>query len=207
MNEGANQGMVGIQGDFERVFDPHDYLAIVNGYDEASVVLRIHLVLEEFLNIWAARITQTEDLFDGTFVPFKTKLAISRNIGLDSGYADALHRINEIRNRYSHRRKYMLEESSLLAVRDQVDALECGTPVLQCEQFQLWMEGYDQTGQRQKIALTWATSDTKKRLAMVQVVLVLKLARWMQAEFNRRGIAYDLAVFSLPPFDEMPPTR
>jgi hypothetical protein len=56
---------VGVGGDFDRVFDPEDYLTMVNALDEATVVLRAHLVLEEFLNIWASRVTATEDLFEG----------------------------------------------------------------------------------------------------------------------------------------------
>ena len=38
---------VGVGGDFGRVFDPEDYLTMVNALDEATVVLRAHLVLEE----------------------------------------------------------------------------------------------------------------------------------------------------------------
>lgn len=46
------QDHVGVGGDFARVFDAEDYMAMVNALDEATVVLRAHLVLEEFLNIW-----------------------------------------------------------------------------------------------------------------------------------------------------------
>lgn len=190
--------LVGIGGDFGRVFDPEDYLTMINALDEATVVLRAHLVLEEFLNIWAARVTKTEDLFEGIFVQFKTKLVVCRNLGLDISYFDVLDKFNDIRNRYSHRRKYKLEENALTALRDRVDALQSDQILLPCEKFEISLQGTDGTGQRKEIAYTWATADTKKRLATIQVVLVLKFVQWMQREFNNRGIKYTLVVWPSP---------
>ena len=189
---------VGVGGDFDRVFDPEDYLTMVNALDEATVVLRAHLVLEEFLNIWASRNTKTEDLFDGTFVQFKTKLVICRNLGLDAAFTDVIDKVNDIRNRYSHRRKYRLEENALNSLRDRVNALPAEPKLLPCEKFAIYLEGTDQTGQRKQVSYTWATADTKKRLAVIQVILVLKLVQWMQKEFNTRGIAYNLVVWPAP---------
>ena len=60
-------GHVRVEGDFARVFDADDYTTMINALDEATVVLRAHLVMEEFLNILAARVTSTEDLFEGIF--------------------------------------------------------------------------------------------------------------------------------------------
>jgi hypothetical protein len=84
---------VGVGGDFGRVFDPEDYLTMVNALDEATVVLRAHLLLEEFLNIWASRNTKTENLFDGAFVQFNTKLVICRNLGLDAAFTEVIDTI------------------------------------------------------------------------------------------------------------------
>ena len=189
---------VGVGGDFGRVFDPEDYVTMVNALDEATVVLRIHLVLEEFLNIWSSRITKTEDLFEGTFVPFKTKLIICQNLGLDAAFAAVIDKVNDIRNRYSHRRKYKIEDNALLSLRDKVTALPSEQELLPCENFEIYLDGVDQTGQRKQISYSWQTADTKKRLAIIQVILVLKLVQWMQKEFNARGISYKLVVFPAP---------
>lgn len=186
---------VGVGGDFARVFDPEDYMAMVNAIDEATVVLRAHLVLEEFLNIWAARVTATEDLFEGGFVSFKTKLFICKNLGFAPEYADVIDRVNTIRNRYSHRRKYKLEESGLVCLRDAVDALHSPEAFLPCEKFEIYLEGQDASGIRRQLTYTWTTADTKKRMALIQVLLVLKLVRWMQQEFNARGIKYNLVIW------------
>lgn len=186
---------VGIGGDFARVFDPEDYMTMVNALDEATVVLRAHLVLEEFLNIWAARVTDTEDLFEGGFVPFKTKLFICKNLGFAPSFCDVFDRVNTIRNRYSHRRKYKLEESWLVGLRDAVDALPSPQPLAPCDKFEIHMEGQDSCGVRKQLTYTWATADTKKRMALLQVILVLKLVQWMQDAFNARGIKYNIVVW------------
>lgn len=188
-------GHVQVGGDFARVFDSEDYMSMVNALDEATVVLRAHLVLEEFLNIWAARITGTDDLFDGVFVPFKTKLFICKNLGFAEEFADVFDRVNTIRNRYSHRRKYKLEESGVAGLRGAVDALPSSLPLIPCESFEIYLEGPDANGTRRQLTYTWATADMKKRLTLVQVVLVLKLVQWMQQEFNARGIKYKLVVW------------
>lgn len=189
---------VSVGGDFARVFDHEDYLAMVNSLDEASVVLRAHLILEEFLNIWSSRITRAEDLFAGTFVPFKTKLWVCRNLGLSDEYFEVLDKFNEVRNRYSHRRKYALELSTLDALRMKVDALASDPELLSCDQFELFIEGTDSNDQRKQITHTWATADTKKRIIVVLVVFVLKLVQWMQREFNARGVHYNLVVWPAP---------
>ncbi len=61
-----------VGGDFSRIFEAKDYLAMLNVPDEATCVLRGHLILEEVLNIWSSKLTDTEDLFKGGFVSFKT---------------------------------------------------------------------------------------------------------------------------------------
>ncbi len=191
---GPGPGHVRVEGDFARVFDADDYTTMINALDEATVVLRAHLVMEEFLNIWAARVTNTEDLFEGIFVSFKTKLAICQNLGFDARFAKVLDKLNDIRNRYSHRRKYQLEESKLNSLRDAVDALPSPNPTQPCSEFEIWLEGTDISGARRQMTYTWATADVKKRMTIVQVIAVLKLVQWMQDAFNSRGVKYDLIV-------------
>jgi len=186
---------VRVGGDFANVFDHEDYIAMVNAIDEASVVLRAHLILEEFLNIWASRITKTDDLFAGAFVPFKTKLCVCRNLGLSVEFFEILDKFNEIRNRYSHRRKYTLESSKLDSLCKKVDIILSDPEMLSCEKFELFIEGTDSNNQRRQITYTWITADTKKRIILVLIVFILKFVQWMQIEFNALGIKYNLVVW------------
>jgi len=166
-----------------------------NSLDEVSVILRAHMILEEFLNIWCGRVTGTDDLFAGTFVPFKTKLVVARNLGLAPEYGDILDKFNEVRNRYSHRRKYALENSKLDALKIKVNALPCEPPMLPCEQYHIFAHGKDQFGRPQELRHEWSNSDTKKRVLLVVIQLVMKLVYWMQREFNLRGVKYELVVW------------
>lgn len=183
---------VRIGGDFERVFDGEDYLAMLNSLDEVSVVLRAHLVLEEFLNIWCDRVTGANSLFGKIFVPFKIKLAIAQNLGFATEYAKIFDKFNEIRNGYSHKRKYALQQETLNSIKNKVNALSSTPPWRPCEELGIFAEGSDQSGQRQKIQYEWASCDIKKRLLLVFIPLVMKLTQWMQSEFDRRGIEYTL---------------
>lgn len=57
----ATNNHVAVGADFSRIFEPNDFLAMVNIPDEALCVLRAHLILEEFLSLWSSKITRTED--------------------------------------------------------------------------------------------------------------------------------------------------
>jgi hypothetical protein len=187
-----------IGGDFVRVFDHEDYLTMFNSLDEVTVVLRSHMILEEFLNIWCNRITNTEDLFSGAFFPFKTKLVIATNLGLAQEYESILDKFNDIRNRYSHKRKYVLEKSQLDAIRNKVNALNATPPMRPCQEFYLEASGNNAFGQRQQIKLEWPAMDTKKKILVIFIQLVMKFTQWMQSEFNRRGISYNLIAMQIP---------
>ena len=39
-----------IGGDFANVFDNSDYIALINSTDTAGIILRTHLILEDFIN-------------------------------------------------------------------------------------------------------------------------------------------------------------
>jgi len=184
-----------IGGDFAKVFDQEDYMIMINALDEASVVLRAHLILEEFLNIWASRLTKTDDLFAGLFVSYKTKLFICRNLGLPAQYFEIIDKFNEFRNRYSHRRKFSIEANALNSVCEKIDALPSTPEMFTCKNFELFIEGTDNTGMRRKLSYTWETADVKKRITVTVIVFVLKLVKWMQSEFSARGIQYDLIVW------------
>ena len=187
--------LVGVGGDFARVFDHEDYLIMFNSLDEVSVVLRAHMILEEFLNIWCSRITGTDDLFEGIFVPFKTKLVVARNLGLAPDYESILDKFNEVRNRYSHKRKYVLEQSKLDALKNKVNALHSDPQMLPCEQFHIYAQRKDQFGPSHELRHEWSSADTKKRVLLVVIQLVMKFVQWMQLEFNRRGIKYNLGAW------------
>lgn len=194
MNMDATDNHVPVGGDFSKIFDPNDFLAMINIPDEALCVLRAHLILEEFLNLWSGKVTSTEDLYAGGFVAFKTKLIISKNLGLSDEIFTIMDKINEIRNRFSHRKGHALEASMLEALKRKVDLALPEAPVLKCEEFSLWAGGKDQHGKPAQITYGWKGADTRIRFLIVFMVFMLKLTHWIQEAFNLRGIPYEIAV-------------
>ncbi len=187
---------VPIGGDFSNVFDHNDYGAMINSPDTMGVILRGHLILEDFLNIWCAKITHTNDLFSGrgSNPSFKAKLNISKNLGLNEDFYDAIDKFNDIRNSYSHRRQYLLEDSRLDSLRLKVDALPSGrSGFLPCDQLCVYLEGTNMaTGERVKQEYLYKDADLNKKIMIVFVTLVMKLLIWMQEQFIQRRIDYKL---------------
>lgn len=187
-----NEREIPVGGDFNRIFDHQDYLAMINIPDEATCVLRAHLILEEVLNVWGSKITGTEDLYAGTFVPFKTKLVIARNLGLDGGLFKLLDKINEVRNRFSHRKGYELEGSLIDSLKDHVNNMVAGAQVSPCESLHAFVSGKNAEGERVEKKYTWEDSDNRIKFVIIFVAAILKITGWIQAEFNRRNIQFTL---------------
>ncbi|MCH5532116.1 hypothetical protein [Pseudomonas syringae] len=192
MNMNVADNHVAVGGDFSRIFEPKDFLTMINIPDAALCVLRAHLILEEFLNLWSGKVTGTEDLYAGGFVAFKTKLIISKNLGLSEELFIIMDRVNEIRNRFSHRKGHVLEASMLEALKKKVDLAVPAAPVLKCEEFSLWAGWTDQHGKPAQITHEWKGADTRIRFLIVFVAFMLKFTHWIQCAFNARGISYEI---------------
>ncbi len=181
-----------VGGDFNRIFDHQDYLAMISIPDEATCILRAHLILEEVLNLWASKLTRTDDLYDGTFVSFKIKLVVAKNLGMDQTLCSVLDKINDIRNRFSHRKGYKFEDSMVNALKERVNALVEGAKVQPCETFHVFAGGKDVDGNSVERTYSWKDSDNRMKFVLVFVILMLKLAYWIQEEFNRRRIEFTI---------------
>ena len=191
--DSSGSSHIGVGGDFANVLDHNDYLALINSTDTAGVVLRAHLILEDFLNIWCSKISGSEDLFKGPFIGFRSKLSIAQNLGLDSKIFEVLDRFNKIRNSYSHNRKYTLEQSRLDALILFVDELPLSENLLPCKEFSIHIGGIDSTtGKDTERSYKYEDADLNKKIIIVFIVLVLNLLGWMQSEFERKGINYTI---------------
>ncbi|WP_417355121.1 hypothetical protein [Gallaecimonas pentaromativorans] len=183
---------VAVGGDFNRIFDHKDYLAMISIPDEATCILRGHLILEEVLNLWSSKLTNTEDLYAGIFVSFKTKLVVSKNLGLSEELFTVLDKVNNIRNKFSHRKGYQLEKSQIEALKNRVDDVVESAKVQKCETFHVFVGGKDQNGNPKEVTYTWGDSDNRVKFVLVFVILMLKITHWIQSEFNARGINYTI---------------
>ncbi len=187
-----NDTRVPIGGDFSQIFDAKDYLAMLNIQDEATCILRGHLILEEVLNLWSSKVTGTVDLYSGIFVPFKTKLVISKNLGMNEDIYKVFDSVNVIRNRFSHRKGYELEKSEIVALKSKVNRILPLAKVNDCEEFYIVSEGKDQYGNPGEMTYKWAESDNRIKFLIALITLMLKLTYWIQEEFISREINYKI---------------
>lgn len=183
---------VAVGGDFNHIFDHKDYLAMISIPDEATCILRGHLILEEVLNLWSSKITNTEDLYAGIFVSFKTKLVVSRNLGMSEELFSVLDKVNDVRNKFSHRKGYQLEKSQIESLKNRVDNVVKSAMVQKCETFHIFVGGKDENGNSKEITYGWGDSCNRVKFVLVFVILMLKLTHWIQNEFITRGIKYTI---------------
>ncbi|MDR6641173.1 hypothetical protein J2X57_000367 [Luteibacter sp. 1214] len=193
MTKADSELHVPVGGDFTNIFDAKTLLSMLNSQDESTVVLKFHLIMEEFINIWCAKTTAVDDLFAGIdFVPFKTKLAIAHNLGLPDAGRKALDKINTIRNRYSHRLKFEASAGDIESLMTLIDNAFPETNVNKCSQSVISSEGSDAMGRRATQRHEWS-SGASKQFFLMCVTLTMKLTIWIQNEFKTRGIAYTLS--------------
>ena len=181
-----------IGGDFTTIFDETTFLSMVNSNDEATVALKFHLIMEEFINIWCAKRTMTDDLFSGAdFVPFKLKLIIARNLGLEDGISKAFEKLNSVRNKYSHRLKHHISDRDIESLSTLIDNSAQNQKVSDCRTFHVDTSGTDQFGRPATQVHTW-NSNSSKKLFIMCIAMTLRVTLWMQDEFIKQGITYTL---------------
>lgn len=185
-------GRTAIGGHFSSIFDNKDYLAMINIPDEAACVLRGHLILEEVLNLWSRKITSVDDLYKGMFFSFKSKLVISENLGFDKDHCTAFNKINDIRNKFSHRKGFELEKSQVESLAKIVDGISSKNVVQKCHTFEMVVGGQTVEGELREVKLNWEASNNRMKFVLVFVILMLKLTEWIQKELNVRGIRFTI---------------
>lgn len=177
---------------FKRIFDNEDMMGMYNIPDEAACVLKAHLILEELLDLWCSQLTNVEDLFIGIFVPFKTKLVVAKNLGLDSQAYEILNKVNEIRNKFSHRKRHKLERSAVDSLKNKVNAYMPNSEITMCEEFIMEISGVDSLGNRKTFRHDWNSSEVRIQFIIMFVNLMIRLVLWLQNEFKNRGIDYSM---------------
>ena len=165
---------------------------MINTREESTVVLKAHLILEDFVNVWASVATKTDDLFAGEFVAFKTKINIAKNLGLPEDVYKVLKKFNDVRNRYSHRRKYVVDDQEVLSLCRLIDIALPEEMVTPCREFRLQTSGTDASGNQRSQDFDWDSSSNDKKILISFVVFVMKISFWMQKEFISRGINYSM---------------
>ncbi|MDO6693727.1 hypothetical protein Q4574_10550 [Aliiglaciecola sp. 3_MG-2023] len=178
--------------EMNNIFDNEDILSMINIPDETACILKAHLILEELLNCWSSQVTKCDDLYSGIFVSFKVKLTISKNLGLTKEVHDLLDKVNDIRNKFSHRKKFKLEKSAIESLKNKVNNFMSEANITKCEEFTLVVNGTDHTGERKEMIHKWETSENRIRFITLFMNLMVRLLFWMKIEFKKRGIDHSI---------------
>ena len=92
-----------------------------------------------------------------------TAANIAKNLGLEKQFYDVLDKFNTIRNRYSHRRQYLLEESSLDSLCKSIDMLPPTEKILACQKFSIFISGTNtSTGEKVQQEYQYKEADLNK---------------------------------------------
>ncbi|NEX13905.1 MAG: hypothetical protein C1941_04285 [Prosthecochloris sp.] len=177
-------------GDFSQIFNSKDYLAMINIPDEATCILRSHLILEEVLNLWANKITNTKDLYAGVIVAFTVKLEIAKNLGLNKSIYTTIKKINNIRNKFSHNKDFQLKDSTITSLKNSVNSIESSKPIKNCEDFTI--TGKSPSEKNVQLIYSWKHSNNRVKFTLIFITLILKITYLIQNEFKNRNINYTI---------------
>ena len=178
--------------EFSTVLNPDDYLSILESRDQLTVVLRSHLITEEFLNLWCKKTTSCDALFDRCFVPYKTKNQIARNLGLPDQAFSALDYLNDLRNKFSHNHRYVITDGQTEKLRSLVDLFATELKLVNCNEFSIHTHERHESGMLLEVSYSWENSPAEKKVFIVLCVLTMKLTKWIQDAFKSRGVNYQL---------------
>ncbi|MAE39893.1 MAG: hypothetical protein CML07_03025 [Psychrobacter sp.] len=177
---------------FEKVLDNQDILGMYNIPDESACILKAHLILEDLISLYCSKLTNVDDLFTGIFVPFKTKLVIAKNMGLNGDAYKILNKINDIRNKFSHRRRHKLESSQLEELKNQVNSFISQSEITRCEEFNLSVTGKGQNGEPGTRVYKWASAEHRIKFIILFMNLMVRLVWWIQSDLKSKNIDYSI---------------
>jgi hypothetical protein len=122
------QGYVAINGDLGFFIDESKYAPILKINDEAAVLLRLSLLIENFLEVFIKNVRRpgTED-FVKPVRYFKPKVELSVALGLPISIANALLSINSVRNKFAHNIDYVMTVSDYDEIESSVNTIDIET--------------------------------------------------------------------------------
>lgn len=130
-------GYLVINSDLGFFLDTQKYAPILKINDEAAVVLRLSLLIENFLEVFIKNIRRPGT--EGFIKParyFKAKVELSVALGLPLQIANAIVTLNAVRNKFAHKIDYVMTDDDYSEIESVVDAIDAET-VNPLEQFHL----------------------------------------------------------------------
>lgn len=92
--------------ELEKALSLEKIMSLLESEDDIGVVLRLHLIIEKYLEAWCICATNNSKFFDGfgenITLTFAAKAQLAKNFGLSDLSFNGIKRFNKIRNIRSH---------------------------------------------------------------------------------------------------------
>jgi len=145
--------------------------------DDVGVVLRLHLITENYLEAFICSAIQLEHLFDTDLSngkPFKLnyykKLEFASKLGLPNSSLKALEKLNHLRNQLAHRiQSDLVDDATITSLSDHVRSID-GDTTLPLVEEQAEFFNFDGSS-RAKYSVT--SVETPNRIKLMILVLAL----------------------------------
>ncbi|BCB60426.1 hypothetical protein HaloA020_11270 [Halomonas sp. A020] len=205
--ESARQGYTAIGGDFEKAFRYERILKLVNVNDDIATVLRLHLVIENILELWVSKATQHPEILAHGRFSFAHKLALAEGSGLPQDLAKAYGHINKVRNQIAHAKTEELSDAQVESMAALTDNIVTGIKEnddLKVRKLHLGIGGILPSGEAATQQLEYATSSNRIKLIIAGCILLTKSVALFTSELSSMGVP--LTVGEAMPSDFEPPS-
>lgn len=120
----APAGYVSINHNLGFFLDPEKYVPIANISDESAVLLKLGLIIENFLTVFIENIRdpETQGYVQGGRY-FKQKLDLCVALGLPVTLAQAIETVNSFRNKFAHDLDYVITDDDFNLLEKKVNAV------------------------------------------------------------------------------------
>lgn len=117
-------GFISLNHDLGFFLDPQKYVPIANISDESAALLKLGLIIENFLAVFIDNIRNpgTEDYIKIERY-FKPKLGICVALGLPVSLAQAIEMINVLRNKFAHKLDYVISDDDFFILESKINAI------------------------------------------------------------------------------------
>ncbi|WP_445511922.1 hypothetical protein [Salinicola sp. V024] len=202
----TRRGYTAIGGDFEKAFRYERILKLVNVNDDIATVLRLHLVIENILDLWVSKATQHPEILAHGRFSFAHKLALAEGSGLPKDLAKAYGHINKIRNQIAHAKTEELSDSqveSMASLTDNIRTKIKENDSLKVKELHLGVGGTSPSGENVTQQVEYIASSNRIKLIIAGCILLTKSVALFTSELSKMGVP--LTVGEAMPSDYEPP--
>ncbi len=178
--------------DFAKFIDPAYYADIIKKEDDASCVLKLHLLCERFLNVYLDErvpVNQREFFEVGKgkhkqiLKYFNEKLQVAVAFGLPVEIAKPLKAINTIRNDFAHNFDATLENDGVKLYFQRIDAFKITSTVALPFNNPVETQCVNADGKQ-----IYAKDSPIAAFTIATYIFISKAAIWLVNDLNERGV-------------------